>query len=226
MNNKYHLVRVIYLLFILQLIIVSVNAQKNIEHEIIKVSEANFKKYLEKIPYGHEDYYGFQNRNEFEQVVVGEPYQILYLTNIEMPEDSINYDNLITYSDSWEVPLLVNKEKRCFLHVQKIIKEYKVVGIGYNMVANELNETETRAIFNNKKVNKSILYLPSIKGVYLLRDSLGNKNSRDLKFIPLGSTLKHVHDIKKETYSGVLIEYSMRDFMHVIKVKYNQILNS
>ena len=47
------------------------------------------------------------------------------------------------------------------MHVQKIIKEYKVVGIGYNMIANELNETEKMAKSNNKNINKSILYLPS-----------------------------------------------------------------
>ena len=48
--------------------------------EIAKVADDQLDEYLQKIPIGQEEMFGFSNRDEFLQTEIGVPYEVLTLS--------------------------------------------------------------------------------------------------------------------------------------------------
>lgn len=171
---------------------------------------------LEEIPYGHEENFGFKSRTEFKLTSFGIPYQIFYLNDEFLPSDSIKNKNHIIRTDSWELPIKVDDKIRCFLHISKIKDSYEIVGLGFNEIANELNIIENQKIENLGSQNKSILYVPSMKAVYLIKNVEFIKNEFEYRFIPLQSTLKVLHNYQSKISTSEHIEFSLTDIIPVI----------
>lgn len=118
----------------------SVESQISIRQSMLADVEiqSGLSAYLKKIPLGHENYFGFTNRKELENVEFGEPLQIY----------TINYDSIeiesrtIKKSSLWYISLFVDTSYRCFLYVRQSNSSFKVVGIGLMEIAMELDNFE------------------------------------------------------------------------------------
>lgn len=159
--------------------------------EIKKVAKNYYKIYLEKIPEGQEEFFGFLTRKEFDLVDIGDPYKIYKLTNEFCLADSIENPNLISETDNWEVPLHINGNIRCLLHIVNINNSYNIIGIGQSIVANEINMLKDKNFATLKNKPIAILFIPSLRGVYIF-NNIGN-NQSEYKFVPTYSTLKFIH---------------------------------
>ena len=138
--------------------------------------QVDLTNYLEKIPKGHEQYYGFSTREEFQHVEFGQPLNIFIISY-----DSINIDEkAISESTLWYIPLVINNDYRCFLHVRKIQNSFKIVGIGYMEVAKELNDFEIQYQLKQKE-NKNLLFDPISNILCLITD---NFNYYQIRPIP------------------------------------------
>jgi len=124
--------------------------------------KSGMENYLEKIPYGHEEYFGFSNRDEFESVDFGHPLQ-----RYSLNADSIIYDaKAIKPSGLWYIPLIVDSSYRCFLQVRVFNNSYKVVGIGMKEIAIDVDRF---ASFNQlKQSNCKALFLDEITNILCL----------------------------------------------------------
>jgi len=113
--------------------------------EILKVAKVGYMNYLNKIPFGHETKYGFNNREEFEIVDFGKPYRIISLNNDFFNEPELskeNFHDYFFYTDEWCVPLSIDKDYRILLNVSKMNGEWKTVGIGSAPLAREIGGME------------------------------------------------------------------------------------
>jgi hypothetical protein len=119
---------------------------QNMQFEVIlKVAEAGYMNYLNKIPIGHETKYGFNSREEFKIVDFGKPYRIISLNPDFFSEYELSKDNLhdyFFYTDEWCVPLSIENDYRILVNVSKMYGGWQTVGIGSAPLAREIGEME------------------------------------------------------------------------------------
>ncbi len=104
-------------------------------------------KYLNLIPENREYLFGFNNREEFKEIELGLPLQIIIFNEsafcAEDPEEL--YHSL----ERWNVPIMINDEYRCFLEMIYSEGEYIAVGIGLNELAFDLDSFERQTNFRS-----------------------------------------------------------------------------
>lgn len=101
--------------------------------------------YLNLIPSGQEKEYGFNNRNEFEQVKYGEPYKVYFTTR---ENGKVN----LLASNSYRVPLTVNGKYVALLTVQLKNGKAQVVDFGAAKLAQKIQAFETSYTAKNERV--------------------------------------------------------------------------
>ncbi len=173
--------KLIYIYFLVILLMTSssliksqiTDQQRILADEVVQIGLIN---YLEKIPKGHEQYYGFSTREEFQDVEFGQPLNIIIINY-----DSIKIDDkAISRSTLWYIPLVINNEYRCFLHVRQIQNSFKVIGIGYMEVAKELDNFEIQFHLKQQE-NKELLFDPVSNIMCLITD---NSNYYPIRPLP------------------------------------------
>lgn len=106
---------------------------------ISKIANEELSNYLEKIPIGQEEMFGFNNRNEFSQAEIGVPYEVFTLRSDFFKDNKIERGkNYIISTGNWRVPIIVRNEYKALLTVCKENNKWSVVKIGAKGLANEL----------------------------------------------------------------------------------------
>lgn len=127
------------------IILISVSSLKAQEYRIISdeevrdTAQAQLGVWLEKLEGGLYKDMGFNNIEEMGRVEIGSPYEMVFLSN-DFVSDSvfIKGKNYFTKENrSWDVPLLVDSEMRCFLSVSYRNDTLKVSKIGGSSAAKE-----------------------------------------------------------------------------------------
>jgi hypothetical protein len=126
-----------------------------------------FTEYIEKIPEGHESYFGFNERSEFKIAKLGRPYNI-YVINYEALE--IESEALIE-TNLWYVPVFINEEIRCFLKVRVEDPEFRVVGIGLKEVAYDVNHFEQME--KNIGETNNAMIIDEMSNIYVMLSNTG-----------------------------------------------------
>lgn len=93
--------------------------------------------YLEIIPEGHEHYYGFEWRDEFERVSLGAPLRIHRLEQEEALEGVQKH--ITVQTNGWYLPLELDDRMPCFIYLQEGESGCRMVGLGLMGVASDLN---------------------------------------------------------------------------------------
>ncbi|MEN8157710.1 MAG: hypothetical protein ABFS10_12230 [Bacteroidota bacterium] len=155
------------LLIILVFLSVNVKSQFKIREAMLADSDVQkeLSSYLEKIPVGHESYFGFTNRNEIEEVKLGSPFQILTLDyeSIDIESEAINRSIL------WYIPIILDDTYRCFLHVKLVNNSFIVVGIGLMELARDVDNFEKLHNFKQMQ-NKALFFDPTLNIICLVSD--------------------------------------------------------
>ena len=92
--------------------------------------------FLDLIPVGSEQDYGFGSRSDFSKIEIGEPYQTYYVSN--------RNNQLEFFSgNEWRVPVSVHGAYQTLLTVRIIQGKAEVVGIGGSILARNIQKFET-----------------------------------------------------------------------------------
>jgi len=133
---------------------------------ITKVANEELISFLQKIPVGQENMFGFTNRGEFSQAEIGDPYEVFTLS-LEFfdTKNIIRNKTYIVSTENWRVPIIVNNQHRALLTVSKVNNQWSVVKLGAKALAEELD------IFNKNhpSINESnILRVFQLKSDFIL----------------------------------------------------------
>lgn len=226
MRNKIKLSLV--LLFLLQYSYAQeIHCGESEENETLRnIAEPGLKRYLEEIPIGQEFRYGFTTREEFKNIVLGEPYRIYRLKNEMDTSSFIDYTKeLISKTNEFEIPLLINYEVRCFLHILNYDSNISVIGIGYSKLAKELYNNGKKYI-NSNSYKKALLYIPSLGSSYLIVDSSKYKNIEEIKnfrYVPFNRSallIQSEYDYKTKD------NFIIREFLPMIRNKQRMLVTN
>ena len=170
--------------------------------EIVKVADAQLNEYLQKIPVGQEEMFGFSNRDEFSQTKIGVPYEVLTLSTDFFSDERIeNNKNYLVSTGNWRVPIKVGDEYKALLTVSKDNNVWSVVKIGAKGLASELGEfAQSKPLITSL----SILRVFQLKGDFIL--------TYQNTIYPLTSAVRGLNISSKK-------EYSIYDILTLLKNK-------
>jgi hypothetical protein len=133
---------------------------------ITKVANEELKIYLQKIPLGQEQMFGFNNREEFSQSKIGVPYEVFTLaTNFFDNEKIEEGKSYIVSTGNWRIPIVVNNKYKALLTVSKENNKWRIVKIGAKGLARELDKFEQ----NHPSITDlKILRVFQLKGDFIL----------------------------------------------------------
>jgi hypothetical protein len=138
-------------------------------------------RWLQKIPIGHEEGYGFDNRGAFQLATLGQPIPMLTID-----PGSVDLDGAIRDINTYRVPILVNKTYRALLTVASADGAFRIVGIGAAGLATELGEFDRNGIGPRKDANVYLLRVFQLRSD-LLVTAPKSTNVRDGDFYPMRS---------------------------------------
>ena len=125
--------------YLLLVVFISLKLSAQNDNQILLVKEAAAAKamyYLDLIPVGSENNYGFGSRSDFSKIQIGEPYQTYYV--------SVRDNQLEFFSgNEWRVPVSVDGTYQTLLTVRITQGKAEVVGLGGSVLARKIQEFET-----------------------------------------------------------------------------------
>ncbi len=108
------------------------------EMNVIKAAHDGLEHYLSFIPHGHEELFGFENRDDFSSAGTGRAYQLLALTPEFYETGQLDHGNYIMPQDKWFVSVETHAEANALLRVAMKDGAWQTVGIGASNLAKEL----------------------------------------------------------------------------------------
>jgi len=191
------------LLILLCLPMIGYGQQTNQIKIVKNAANIQFSDYLEKIPLGLEEMFGFNDREDFNRVKIGIPYEVFTLKSDFFDDENIKRNkNYIISTGHFRVPIIVDNEYRVLLTVSNLNKTYDIVKIGGKGLAKEL------AVFrkNHPSINTpNILRVFQLKGDFIL--------TSDTTIYPLDSASNDPLIDKKM--------YTINELLVLMKIKFN-----
>jgi hypothetical protein len=175
-----------------------------------KAVQEGINKYLNKIPLGKEQDFGFNSRDEFAKIRFGNPMPI-YVGNENLYTDS-NIIDTFYCTERWKLPLIVDNKYKCFLDVINN-NGYKTVGLGLCELAYDVeNYMKYKKLMNTKSIG---LFMDNSLKIYclVLKNQIGNLDFMSFRAINMTETPEIEN---KEKYSG-------KELYNILKTK-NEIL--
>lgn len=126
-----------FYLFLVVFIALKLSAQN--DNQVLLVKEAATAKaiyFLDLIPVGSEQDYGFGSRSDFSKIVIGEPYQTYYVSGRNNQVEFFS-------GNEWRVPVSVDGAYQTLLTVRIIQGKAEVVGMGGSVLARNIQKFET-----------------------------------------------------------------------------------
>lgn len=158
----------------------------------------NLQSWLQKIPPGQENLYGFNNRDEFSFSELGNPYAVYTLSSDFF--NQIESENFLEPTGEWRVPVVVNNQYRALLTVIRENGNWKIVDLGASLLARELQKINQAQKSGNDDLK--ILRVFQLQSDFLLLDDAALPAS-EIHVIPLHSAylnLEELNSDKRETY--------------------------
>lgn len=172
-----------------------------------KAIQAGIEKYINEIPIGKEKDFGFNNRGEFKEVIVGEPLQNYNFRDYSFSDTSKM--NLFEAIKTWSVPLIVNNKYRCFVDIDLTNEGYKAVGFGLPILAADIDDYENCK--HMKNIKQKALFVDYTLNVYCIVTSDAKNSLNFWAFRPIdpcGSSNLENKD-----------KYSSTEIVEVLKIK-------
>jgi len=149
----------IFCLFLVVFISLKLSAQNDNPGLLVKeAATAKAMYFLELIPVGSENDYGFGSRSDFSKIKIGEPYQTYYVSD--------RNNQLEFFSgNEWRVPVSVDGAYRTLLTVRIRQGQAEVVGMGGSVLARNIQKFET---FLPDKTNERVIIRNTYSEKYFL----------------------------------------------------------
>ncbi len=144
------------------------NVRQREKNEVVKITQKELPKILEKIPLNYEENYGFHSREEFQNALAGTPFNCYTLM-----------DNELKNSPTYRVPIAVDQEFRALVTVEYINDTYHVVDFGANVLAKEI-----QMVCNE---NPNMVFLGILRIYSINSDFLVMKKDQQEVLVPLTS---------------------------------------
>lgn len=170
------------------------NVQKKRSDEVVQVTQKELPQILKKIPMGYEENYGFHNRDELQNALVGKPFSCYSLSENELKSTS-----------AFRVPITVDQEFRALATVEYIKDTLHVVDFGANVLAKEIQAVCNE---NSNMVLQGILRIYSINSDFLVM----TEGQQDI-FIPLTSAKMY---LKNNNFSSTEKYYTKDQIINLI----------
>lgn len=120
-----------------------------------KTNIETIRKYLEVIPEGHETSYGFNSRDEFSRVEMGQPMRIQLLETDQVL--SGNPDRAIVETNNWYLPIYVGESSPCLLYLTETNDGCKLVGLGLKLMAKNVNRIRRELQIGKEETTKLLV---------------------------------------------------------------------
>ncbi len=131
--------------------------------EVMAVAEEALPDYLKILPTSLLQNYGFNSREEFEQIKMKSPYFLLRTTLAFRDDTSFVHIGKYLYNyNEWFVPLTIAGDIRCFLRMGVLNDSITAVGIGWSIVAEGVSDCE------------KIRYIQDVENKYLIEHNTCN----------------------------------------------------
>ncbi|MGE5393920.1 MAG: hypothetical protein ACM3P1_04195 [Candidatus Saccharibacteria bacterium] len=191
-----NLLYILFLLISIPFIGFSQHQEKLDSVSFYKAVQDGMEKYLNKIPTGKEFDFGFNSRDEFREITIGQPLQNYLFQDYSF---SGNNDILFKPIQKWTVPLIIKNQYRCFINIILSNDGYKAVGFGLPTLAIDLDNFETRKGF--KKIKNKALFIDYALNTYCIVKKDINNN---LEFFPFRSINQCESNVlnEKDKYSS------------------------
>jgi hypothetical protein len=135
--------------------------------ELRSAVQAQLASFLEKVPAGREADYGFHARQEFTQIVVGNPYQVYTVEPESLIRGTADLSTYVHPVREYQVPLLVGGEFRALVTVAPVSGRWKLVEFGGAGLARVLGAFDT-SIPKTQAGRKVILRIYQLQTDYLV----------------------------------------------------------
>ncbi len=191
------------------------NAQTDVMNKEI---DKNLQSWLQKIPPGQENLYGFNNRNEFSLSELGIPYAVYTLSSDFF--NHIESGNFLEPTGEWRVPVVVNTQDRALLTVIRENGNWKIVDLGASLLARELQKITQAQKSGNDDLK--ILRVFQLQSDFLLLDD-AELPADAIRVVPLHSAylnLEKLNSDKREIYKLSDILPMIREALPEIKTNY------
>lgn len=178
--------------------------------EILAAANAGKDHFLGIIPIGEESFYGFNTRDEFSLVQLGNPYKVVALDYNFYGDNIIKEKNYIMEINEWIIPLKINDDYRVLLTISKMSGVWKTVNIGSARLAKELDEFESKHSLSDENLMLLYVYKPYCNFILFYPES----NTSVLKAFPVNSAV-----IAFEIPNTDIFEDSLDNTLEMIKNK-------
>ncbi len=111
----------------------------NDEIGVTTAASEGLEHYLNLIPEGQEELFGFENREDFSSAKTGRAYQLYALTPEFYATGQLNHGNYIMPLNEWLVSVETGGEANALLTVSMKDNEWQTVGIGAAKLVKELS---------------------------------------------------------------------------------------
>jgi hypothetical protein len=125
---------ILFIFFFSSITPASTNTSDIDTNDIRLVATQQLATWLDKIPIGQEQHFGFADRDEFAAATIGTPVHTFYFAD----ELETKVNELLVPSFEWRVPVLVNNEYRALLTVAPVEGVLNIVDLGAAGLAREL----------------------------------------------------------------------------------------
>lgn len=114
------------------------------DEEIIRTASSSLKSFLEKIPLGSEEQYGFANSTEINEATVGKPYRVYTIHPDSIKRGNPEGKGYMIPLDEWRLPVIVRDEYKALLTVTIVKNNLQVVDLGAKVLAREIRGFEKK----------------------------------------------------------------------------------
>lgn len=190
------------------LLAVALSAAEPVPVEVLNAAEEGLNRYLDAIPDGQLDHFGFTSKEEFALTTVGTPFRVYTIKPAELFSfnEGDDISSVISPTTLWMVPVICAGSSRALLKVDLMNGEWKAVGIGASVLASEMERVEDFLIRFSGYETKFVRIYQASKDLILL--SKGGVSH----FVPLRSTDYDLGPLKQ----GEVYEYRLIDPSEII----------
>ena len=183
---------------------------------IRKAAERDLPHFLESIQAGDEPSFGFENRQEFKKILLGQPYRLVTIDPAALarfhPQDSRHFYSL----EVWRFPLVCEGKIRSLLTVAKVRGQWKAVALGATGLAKEIQDFEAGLSDQQQVKRRSILRFFQLGVDFLiLSDSDNHKDLLTGQLMPLTSARRFLPSLHVRAS-----ELGMKELLIILKKKY------
>ncbi|MGM0407859.1 MAG: hypothetical protein ACQERU_07730 [Bacteroidota bacterium] len=142
---------------------------------LLKLTNIGLEDYLNLIKMDNVKNYGFSSIEDLDSIKLGSPIQTFLFSQLFYKDSILRNIEYIFSKEEFRIPLIVNDTIRSFIIIAKLKNKWSIVGVGGNILADNLMQCLNKNRINTKR-GLILLREPLSQSDYLISD-FENKNT-------------------------------------------------